>query len=310
MSEGSVKTKSGMVSIVGRPNTGKSTLLNKIVGEKIAIVSKIPQTTRNQIRGMYNDERGQIVFIDTPGFHFETDNLDRFMNSAVTSTIDGVDCLIYLVDPTRRLGQEEERIAAKVKDAKVPIILGLNKIDMKSARPDVYIEFFEKVMGKSVQDMENVSLVALSGERGMNVDKLVDVIYEFLPEGDPLYDLDTITDLPQKMAVSDIIREKFLMRLRQELPHAIGIFIEQLRPIKGGTMYVKALVYVETNSQKEIVIGKNGSTLKEVGTDARADLEYLLDQKVFLEFFVKSNKHWRDDIAILQELGYDQSLFS
>ncbi|MCB9719821.1 MAG: GTPase Era [Candidatus Omnitrophica bacterium] len=308
MSESTTPAKSGIVSIVGRPNTGKSTLLNRIVGEKIAIVSKIPQTTRNQIRGMYNDERGQIVFIDTPGFHFETDNLDRFMNSAVTSTIDGVDCLIYLVDPTRRLGTEEENIAAKVKDAKVPIILGLNKIDMKSSRPDVYIEFFEKVMGKPVQEMENVALVALSGERGTNVDKLVDVIFEFLPEGPPLYDPDTITDLPQKIAVADIIREKFIHKLRQELPHAIGVFIEQLRPIKGGTMYVKALVYVETSSQKEIVIGKNGQILKAVGSAARAELEQLFDQKVFLEFFVKSNKHWRDDIAILQELGYDQSM--
>ncbi len=310
MNEKSAPFKSGIVSIVGRPNTGKSTLLNKIVGEKIAIVSKIPQTTRNQIRGMYNDQRGQIVFIDTPGFHFETDNLDRFMNSAVTSTIDGVDCLIYLVDPTRRIGQEEENIAAKVKDAKVPLILGLNKIDMKSARPDVYIEFWEKIMGKPVQEMDNVALVALSGEKGTNVDKLIDVIFEFLPEGAPLYDTDTITDLPQKMAIADIIREKFLMKLRQELPHAIGIFIEEMRPIKGNTMYVKALVYVETASQKEIVIGKNGQTLKAVGTAARADLEQLLEQKVFLEFFVKANKHWRDDIGILQELGYDQTTLS
>lgn len=310
MSEEAQKFKSGIVSIVGRPNVGKSTLLNKIVGEKIAIVSKIPQTTRNQIRGMYNDERGQIVFIDTPGFHFETDNLDRFMNSAVTSTIDGVDCLIYLVDPTRRIGREEENIAAKVKDAKVPIILGLNKVDMKSARPDVYIEFLEKVMEKPVQEMGNVSLVALSGERGTNVDKLIDVILEFLPEGPPLYDTDTITDLPQKMAVADIIREKFLQRLRQELPHAIGIFIEQMRPIKGNTLYIKTLVYVETNSQKEIVIGKNGKNLKEVGTQARVELEQLLEQKVFIEFFVKCNKHWRDNIGILQELGYDQSMLS
>ncbi|MBZ0166998.1 MAG: GTPase Era, partial [Candidatus Omnitrophica bacterium] len=292
---------------VGRPNVGKSTLLNKIVGEKIAIVSKIPQTTRNQIRGVYNDERGQIVFIDTPGFHFETDNLDRCMNDAVTSTIDGVDCLIYLVDPTRRLGKEEDNIAAKIKDARVPLILGLNKADMKSGRPDVYIEFLEKVMGKPVQEMEKVSLVALSGEKGLNVDKLIDVIFEYLPEGPPLYDTDTITDLPQKMAVADIIREKFLQTLRQELPHAIGIFIEQMRPIKGS-MYVKALVYVETSSQKEIIIGKGGQNLKSVGTQARADLEELLEQKVFLEFFVKCNKHWRDDINILQELGYNQSM--
>lgn len=305
MKEKKIKTKAGMVSIVGRPNVGKSTLLNKIVGEKIAIVSKVPQTTRNQIRGMYNDQRGQIVFIDTPGYHPGGDNLDKYMNNASVSTIDHVDCLIYLVDPSRRIGKEEENIAAKVKDVKVPVILGLNKVDIKSAAVDQYIQFYEKVVGMPVTEMKNISLVALSGEKGINIDKLLDVIFEYLPEGPPFYAEDVITDLPQKMAVADIIREKFFITLREELPHSIGVFIEQMLPAKGNTVHIKALVYVERNTQKEIVIGKNGQTLKNVGMLARTDLEYLLDQKVFLETHVKVSKRWRDDISILQELGYD-----
>jgi len=303
-----IKHKAGMVSIIGRPNVGKSTLLNKIVGEKIAIVSKVPQTTRNQIRGMYNDERGQIVFIDTPGYHPGGDNLDRYMNNASVSTLDDVDCLIYLVDPSRRIGKEEESIAAKIKDAKVPVILGLNKVDIKGILIYLYIEFFEKVMGMPVTEMKNVSLVALSGEKGLNIDKLLDVIFEYLPEGPALYPADVITDQPQKMAIADIIREKFFLTLKEELPHSIGVFIEQMLPSKGKTMHIKALIYVERETQKEIVIGKGGQTLKNVGTLARTDLEYLLEQKVFLETHVKVNKRWRDDISILQELGYDSSM--
>ncbi len=298
-------SKSGMVSIVGRPNVGKSTLLNKIVGEKIAIVTKVPQTTRSQIRGMYNDHRGQIVFIDTPGIHFGADNLDKYMNSAAASTIDDVDCLIYLVDTSRRIGREEENIAAKVKDAKVPIVVGLNKVDLKTRAVDEYIQFLEGVMGKPITEIENIALVALSGEKGINVDKLIDVVFEFLPEGPAFYEDDIITDFPQKMAVADIIREKLFNLLKQELPHSLGVQVEQIRPIKGKTMHIKAVIYVERSTQKEIVIGKGGSTLKKVGSLARVDLEDLMEQKVFLELFVKVNKRWRDDISILQELGYE-----
>ncbi|MBP9853353.1 MAG: GTPase Era [Candidatus Omnitrophica bacterium] len=305
MKESKLKPKFGMVSIVGRPNVGKSTLLNKIVGEKIAIVSKVPQTTRNQIRGMYNDHRGQIVFIDTPGYHPGGDNLGRYMNSAAASTMDHVDCLIYLVDPSRRIGKEEENMAEKIKNVKIPVILGLNKVDIRKTPLDEYIRFYEKVVGKPITEMTNISLVALSGEKGINIDKLLDVIFEYLPEGIPMYDNDVITDLPQKMAIADIIREKFLMTLKEELPHSIGVFIEQMLPSKGNTIHIKALIYVERPTQKEIVIGKNGEILKNVGTLARADLEQLLEKKVFLETYVKVSKRWRDDISILQELGYD-----
>lgn len=297
--------KCGMVSIVGRPNVGKSTLLNKIVGEKIAIVTKVPQTTRSQIRGMYNDARGQIIFIDTPGIHHGADNLDKYMNSAASSTIDDVDCLIYLVDTSRRIGPEEENIAKRIREAKIPIILGLNKVDLKNGAIDEYIQFFERVVGKPVTEMDNVSLVAMSGEKGINIDKLIDVIFDIIPEGPPLYDDDIITDFPQRMAIADVIREKLFLVLKQELPYSVGVFIESMRPIKGKTLHIKALIYVERQTQKEIVIGKNGQALKSVGTQAREDLEELVEQKVFLELFVKVNKRWRDDVSILQELGYE-----
>jgi GTP-binding protein Era len=154
--------------------------------------------------------------------------------------------------------------------------------------------------------MENVSLVAMSGEKGINVDKLIDVIFDIIPEGPPLYDEDIITDFPQRMAIADVIREKLFLVLKQELPYSVGVFIESMRPIKGKTLHIKALIYVERQTQKEIVIGKNGQTLKNVGSQAREDLEELVEQKVFLELFVKVNNRWRDDVSILQELGYDQ----
>ena len=299
------QTKSGMVSIVGRPNTGKSTLLNKIVGEKIAIVSKVPQTTRRQIRGIYSDERGQIVFIDTPGFHKQKDNLDKYMNNSSTSTIDEVDCLIYLVDTTRRIGEEEHLMIEKVKRAKVPVIFGLNKVETKLGQPDVYIEFLEEAYGKPVTEIENVTLIALSGKTGINIDQLINVLYDHLPHGPMLYPVDIISDMPQKQVFADTIREKLFLTLRDELPHAVGVFIEHTQPRKGNTLQIKALIYVEKNTQKEIVIGKNGSNLKKVGTLAREDLEDLLEQQVFLELFVKVNARWRDDVTTLHELGYE-----
>ena len=299
------KTKSGMVAIIGRPNTGKSTLLNKIVGEKIAIVSKVPQTTRRQIRGIYSDEHGQIVFIDTPGFHKQKDSLDKYMNNASTSTFTDVDCLIYLVDTTRRIGEEERQMAEKLKTVRVPIIFALNKVDTKLARPEIYIQFFEEVMGKPATEWENVTLIAVSGKEGLNVPKLIDLIFEKLPEGPFLYPADIVTDMPQKQVFADIIREKLLKLLRDELPHAIGVFIEETQPRKGHTLQIKAVIYVEKKTQKEIVIGKGGSTLKKVGTLAREELEELLGQKVFLELFVKVNARWRDDVGLLQELGYE-----
>ena len=296
--------KSGMVSIVGRPNVGKSTLLNTILGQKVAIVSKVPQTTRHQIRGIYHDDRGQIVFIDTPGLHRGKDKLDEFMNNASSATFDSVDCVIYLVDTSRPIGKEEESIAHQLKDVKEPVILGLNKVDLKKGSDIAeYISFWEKVKGRPVTDMKNFAMIALSGQEEINVKKLIDIIFDFLPKGPALYPKDQVSDLPQRLVMSEIIREKFFELLREELPHSLGVVIEDLQTIKK-TLHIKAMICVERDSHKEIVIGKKGQMLKTVGTSARQDLENLLETKIFLELFVKVQPDWRDDVGLLQELGY------
>ncbi|MDO8580105.1 MAG: GTPase Era [Candidatus Omnitrophota bacterium] len=296
----------GVVSIVGRPNVGKSTLLNEILGHKVAIVSPVPQTTRQQIRGIYHEERGQIIFIDTPGVHEGKDHLNKYMNSASMGTLDEVDCVIYLVDTSRKIGEEEHNVAGHLKSLKIPIIVGLNKIDLKGKYLAEYIEFWEKVVGKPVQEMTNCTLVALSGEEGKNIDKLVDVVFEYLPIGPALYPADIKSDVPQRAVIADIIREKLFNCLRDELPHAVAVSVEQMQRRKKA-IYIQATIYVERDTQKIIVIGGNGQLLKDIGTLARTELESLLGAKIFLELFVKTQKNWRDNLSTLQELGYFNS---
>lgn len=298
------KLRCGMVSIVGRPNVGKSTLLNNILGEKVAIVSRIPQTTRNQIRGVYTDERGQIIFIDTPGLHLGKDKLDKFMNQTSDGMIKEADCIIYLVDTSRRIGEEEEAVADRLKSVKVPVILGLNKVDRKGSSIPEYIAHWEKTIGRPAQEMDEGMLIAMSGRQSINIDKLLDIVFSHMPEGPLLYPPDTICDVPQKMAISDIIREKLFNILKDELPHSVGVVIEQMQPVKGKTLNIRALIMIEKESQKEIVIGRKGDVLKRVGTNARRDLQELLETKVFLELYVKVAKQWRNDSSLLQELGY------
>ncbi len=300
-----MSSRCGMVAIVGRPNVGKSTLLNTILGEKVAIVSKVPQTTRNQIRGVFTDERGQIVFIDTPGVHLGKDRLDRFMNQAASGMLEDVDCIIYLVDTSRRIGKEEKSVVAKLKSVKVPVVLGLNKVDLKDNNIPEYIAHWEEAKGRPVTEMDNFAMVALAGRTEINIKELLDVVFNFLPEGPNLYPEDTLCDIPQKLAISDIIREKLFQHMKNEIPHAISVVIEEMRPIKGNTTLIKALIFVERATQKEIVIGKGGQALKRVGSFARRELEELLETKIFLECFVKVKKNWRDDAALLQELGYE-----
>jgi len=298
-------TKCGMVSIVGRPNVGKSTLLNKIVDEKVAIVSKIPQTTRNQVRGVYTDERGQIVFIDTPGLHRGRDKLDSFMNRCAYATTDDVDCIIHLVDANDQVGKEEEVVVKHLSEVKVPVIMGLNKIDLKGRNVSQYVDLWEETLGKSVNDLDGFAMIPLSGEKGKNVEKLIDLVFERLPEGPLLYPEDIVTDIPQKMAMADIIREKLFQCMRQEVPHAVAVVIEETEPRKNKVLYIRALIIVEKPTQKEMVIGKKGLTVKRIGVQAREELEQLLEKKVFLEIFVKAKKNWRDDVSLLQEMGYE-----
>ena len=294
----------GFVSIVGRPNVGKSTLLNRILGEKVAIVSRVPQTTRNQIRGIYHDERGQIVFIDTPGYHLVKDKFDEFMNQTSLMTTEDTDCIIYLVDTSRKIGEEEKILSEKLKSLTVPLILGLNKIDLKGTYVPAYISLWEEAKKMPVTQMDFFTLLPLSAKEGIHIDKLLDILFEYMPEGPALYPSDTICDVPQKMALADLIREKFLILMRQEIPHSLCVVVEDMQPRKNKMMFIRALILVEQESQKEIVIGKKGWILKEVGSLARAELEELLETKVFLELKVKTQKRWRDDITVLKELGY------
>ena len=300
-----LKERCGLVSIIGRPNVGKSTLLNAILDEKVSIVSKVPQTTRNRIRGIYSDERGQIIFIDTPGFVTGRDNLDKLLKKASLATVQEADCVIHLVDSSEPTGEEEERIVERLADAKIPILVGLNKIDLKGKYVHEYIELWERVKGKSIQEIENLTLLPLSGERKTNIEKLLDLLFACLKEGPALYPKDTVCDIPQKIVIADIIREKLLHIVRQEVPHALTVVIETIEPRRRKTLYIRAVVLVERDSQKEIVIGKAGHVLKEVGTQARQELEVLLDKKIFLETYVKTKKDWRDNIPLLHELGYD-----
>lgn len=294
----------GMVSIIGRPNVGKSTLLNAVVGEKIAIVSKVPQTTRNKIRGIYNDNKTQIIFIDTPGFHQQRDKLDAFMNASCLESAHDVDCVIHLVDANIHVGKEEERIISKLSGLKIPVILGFNKIDLKGKCIPEYISLWEKIKGVPVNEMDSLVLLPLSGKTGLNIDLLLNLIRERLPEGPALYPQDSVTDIPQKIAIADIVREKLFNILRNELPHAIAVIVDRIKTRKK-VYYIWVNILVEKESQKEIVIGRKGQVLKKVGTLAREELEQLVETKVFLELYVKTKKKWRDNVSLLGEMGYN-----
>lgn len=294
----------GTVAIVGRPNVGKSTLLNYILKEKVAIVSSIPQTTRNQIRGIYNDERGQIIFIDTPGVHLAKDQFGRWMNKTSRDTAVDADCIIHLTDTSEPTGPEEEMVIHQLKSITKPVIVGLNKIDLKGKYVDRYISLWEQITGKPFSELKNFTLLPVSGKSGYNVDILLKVLFENLPAGPLLYPVDTLTDMPQKLAIADIVREKLLWMMREEVPHSLAVTVEKMEKRKNGTLYLGVLIFVERDSQKEIVIGKKGQVLKKVGTLAREELEKLLDEKIFLELHVKLQEKWRDNTGLLEELGY------
>ena len=294
-----------MVAIIGRPNVGKSTLLNSILGEKVSIVSDVPQTTRHQIRGIHTDERGQIVFIDTPGLHAGKDKLDKYMNRASMGSIDSVDAVIHMVDASETTGAEERNVVSRLNKCGKPIIVCLNKIDITKGKfvPE-YIKLWEETRGVPIQEIKDIILFPLSALKGTNVKKLIDMLFEYIPEGPFLYPIDAITDFPKRMAMADLIREKLFHLMREEIPHSIAVIIEGVQPKKGKVTHIRAAILVERESQKEIVIGKGGAILKQVGTEARKDLEELIDGKVFLELFVKSSSNWREDYSTLEDMGF------
>lgn len=299
------KLKSGIVAIVGRSNTGKSTLMNHLVGEKVAIVSATPQTTRTQIRAILNEKRGQIVFLDTPGMHLCRHALDRAMIASITDALMGADVVLHLVDMTRRVGEEEGLVIKNLSTVKAPIILGLNKADKGFTHEQDYILAWEKAgVVKSERVLKRVLPLRLSALTGFNVDRLLDELFERLPVGDPLYPDDVLTDFPRQLAIQDMIREKLLIDLKEEMPFSIAVLVEEIIDRNPKLMVVNVVIFVERSSQKAIVIGHRGELLKKAGEAARHDIEEVYGKKVYLDLWVKIDAKWKQDHQLLRRIGY------
>lgn len=291
--------KSGFVSIIGRPNVGKSTLLNHVIGQKIAIMSDKPQTTRNKIQGVFTEDDAQIIFIDTPGIHKPKHKLGDFMVKVAQESIKDVDATLFMVNANEGYGRGDEFIIEKLQGTRSPVILVINKID--TIHPD---ELFNLIT-KYKDLFEFAEIVPISALQGNNVDRLLKVIKSYLPEGPQYYPANQVTDHPERFIISELIREKVLHLTREEVPHSIAVIIEQIeRRPEGNAIYVNATIVVERSSQKGIIIGKQGGMLKEVGKRARLDIENLLDTKVFLELWVKVQKDWRNRMSQLRDLGF------
>ncbi len=297
--------KSGIVAIIGRANVGKSTLLNNLVGEKVAIVSAVPQTTRNQIRAILNEQRGQVVFLDTPGMHVTKHALDRAMIASINDSLEGVDVILHLVDATERVGEEEEMVMERLRGLKAPIILGLNKIDRGPKHIEDYILAWERKIGKKLSEAtQHIMPIPLSALTGTNLDKLLDEIFSRLPQGEPLYPEDILTDFPRQLTIQDCIREKLLAYLKEEVPFSMAVFAEEIVERSPKLTYVKASILVERDSQKAIVIGTNGEHLKKAGELARKELENIYNKKFYLDLWVKVKENWKQDAELLRRIGY------
>ena len=291
--------KAGFVSIIGRPNVGKSTLMNYIIGQKIAITSNKPQTTRNRIRTVYTCDRGQIVFVDTPGIHQSKNKLGDYMVSVARKSIVDVDAVIWIVEPTTYIGAGELSIIEELKKAKdVAIFLVINKMDtIKKDEVLAVIDTYSK-------QMEFAEIIPVSAKTGKGVPELIDCLLDYLPEGDAFFDEDTITDQPERQIVAELIREKALWCLEDEIPHGIAVTIESMNFDKK-LCSIDATIVCERESHKGIIIGKNGSMLKKIGSLARPDIEDMLEMKVFLQLWVKVRKDWRDSDLLMKNYGYN-----
>lgn len=292
--------KSGFVAIIGRPNVGKSTLMNQIIGQKIAIMSDKPQTTRNKIHGVYTSENGQIVFLDTPGIHKPTSKLGDYMSKVAHSTLGEVDAILFLIDVVEGLGGGDRYIIEQLGRVETPVILVLNKIDRVA--PEDLLPIITQY-----KDLYNFAeIVPISALKGNNVTTLLEQIVRYLPEGPQYYPADQITDHPEQFVCAELVREKILHMTREEVPHSIAVQIEDMRVEESGLVRISAVIFVERDSQKGIIIGKQGSLLKEIGKQARKDIEALLGSKTFLELWVKVKKDWRNQERVLRDLGFKQ----
>lgn len=293
--------KSGFISIIGRPNVGKSTFLNRVIGQKIAIMSDKPQTTRNKVQGVLTLNDAQMVFIDTPGIHKPKHKLGDFMMKVATNTLKEVDLILFMINVTEGYGRGDEFIIEKLKNVNTPVFLVVNKID--AVHPDELLPIIEQYQAL----YPFAAVVPISALQGNNVETLLDQIKEHLPEGPQYYPADQVTDHPERFIISELIREKVLHLTREEIPHSIAVVIDSIKKMeKGDTINVMATIIVERDSQKGIVIGKQGKMLKEVGSRARVDIENLLGSKVFLELWVKVQKDWRNKASQLRDYGFNE----
>lgn len=292
------------MAIVGRTNTGKSTLLNNILGKKVAIVSKIPQTTRNIIRGILTEKRGQIIFVDTPGIHKPKHRLGKYMNILAEDSASGADLIMHLADSSERVGEEEEMVVHYLEAASVPIVLALNKIDLGGKFVPEYLKLWEEKKGKTLQELGDALIVIpISALKGTNIDRLLEVLFSHLPEGPELYPQDVISDFSERLSYADIIREKLFECMREELPYSIGVLVDEIAERSKKLTYIRADIFVERDSQKAMVIGAQGKVMKNVGSLARKELEGSLGRKVYLELNVKVRQGWRQDTEILRQMG-------
>lgn len=294
--------KSGFVAIIGRPNVGKSTLMNHLIGQKIAITSKKPQTTRNRIQTVYTCEKGQIVFLDTPGIHKAKNKLGEYMVQVAERTLKDVDVILWLVEPTTFIGAGERHIAEQLKGLQVPVLLVINKVDTVEKEEILKsIDTYRKLY-------EFDEIIPASALRGKNTEDITECIFKYLPYGPMFYDEDTVTDQPQRQIVAEIIREKALHALDAEIPHGIAVAIDRMkeRPGKNFMYDIEATIICERDSHKRIIIGKQGSMLKKIGSNARYELERMLEAKVNLKLWVKVKKDWRDSDFLMKNFGYDK----
>ena len=293
--------KSGFVSLIGRPNVGKSTLLNSIIGKKVAITSDKPQTTRNIIEGIYNDSDTQIVFVDTPGIHKPKYKLGKYLNKQAYYSIDDVDVVVFLVDAKEELGKGDLYIIEKLKEIDKPVILVLNKID-KIKKENILLKISE------YKDLYNFKeIIPLSALKKDNIKTLLDVLINYLPDNVKYFDDDTYTNKRLEFLIAEIVREKVFNLTNEEVPHSVTCVVEQIKKEKNNYS-INVAIIVDRDSLKKIIIGKQGSMIKEIGIEARKDLEELLDKKVYLELFVKTIKNWRDKEKYLQEFGFKDFL--
>ncbi len=293
--------KSGFVAIIGRPNVGKSTLMNHLIGQKIAITSRKPQTTRNKIQTVYTGEKGQIVFLDTPGIHKAKNKLGEYMVNVAQRTFKDADVILWLVEPTSYIGAGERHIAEQLKKCKLPVILVINKVDtVKKSEIAGFIDGYRKLYNFS-------DIVPASALRAQNLDTVLDCVFKYLPYGPMFYDEDTITDQPQRQIVAEMIREKALRTLDEEIPHGIAVTIDQMKERTDKDLVdIDATIICERDSHKGIIIGKQGAMLKKIGSAARYEIEHFLEKPVNLKLWVKVKKDWRDSDFLIKNFGYDK----